>query len=306
MHLPFVPAGIPANAWPPALATRGPGSRGDLHRHHSLHFVLAIEGELRVRASASGRWASAAGVLTSPDAPHAIDARGVEVMIVFLDAESAAGAAFRPALEQPVRLLSGAERSALLGDVNPRALLVSGAERWVASAARALRIPLPPSARAIHPRVRKLLTMLRTEGMEAATSLDALAARAGLSPGRLMHVFTASVGIPLRPYLAWLRVQRAAMAIVSGRSLGDAAYAAGFADAAHMTRTFKRMLGVVPSLLRPLRCTPFPSVSDGAPRGTEVGQLATMTSPSTPRRDTGEAETTRGMRPAWSGEGHPS
>ena len=66
-----------------------------------------------------------------------------------------------------------------------------------------------------------------------------------------MHVFTASIGIPLRPYLGWLRFQRAARAIVSGIPLTDAAMAAGFADAAHMTRTFRRMFGVPPSALRP-------------------------------------------------------
>ena len=297
---------MPARAWPPVLATRGPGSRGDLHRHHSLHFVLAIEGELRVRTSASGRWASAAGVLTSPEALHAIDARGADVMIVFLDPESAAGAAFRHALEGPVRLLSPLERSALVGDVIPRTLLVSGAEEWVAGAATALHVPLPPPARAIHPRVRKLLATLRIQGVEVGTSLDALAAQVGLSPGRLMHVFTASVGIPLRPYLAWLRVQRAAMAIVNGSSLGEAAYAAGFADAAHMTRTFKRTLGLVPSLLRPMRCMPSRLVSDSAPRWREIGQLATGEGPSARGRNSGGAETTRATRLGLPAAGHPS
>jgi transcriptional regulator GlxA family with amidase domain len=69
-----------------------------------------------------------------------------------------------------------------------------------------------------------------------------------------MHVFTSSIGIPLRPYLAWLRVQRAAVDIVSGSPLSDAAQAAGFSDAAHMSRTFRRMLGIPPSLLRKMRC----------------------------------------------------
>jgi transcriptional regulator GlxA family with amidase domain len=82
-----------------------------------------------------------------------------------------------------------------------------------------------------------------------------------------MHVFTTSIGIPLRPYLAWLRVQRAAMVIVNGASMGEAAHAAGFADAAHMTRTFTRMLGVAPSLLRPMRC-----VAPVRSRGTAVEQ----------------------------------
>jgi hypothetical protein len=106
--------------WPPVLATHGPGWRGALHSHHSLHFVLAIQGELRVRTSAAGRWWSAAGVLTDSDAPHAIDAEGVEILVVFLDPESDAGATLRPALDRPARLVSSGERNALVRDVVPR------------------------------------------------------------------------------------------------------------------------------------------------------------------------------------------
>jgi AraC-like DNA-binding protein len=65
-----------------------------------------------------------------------------------------------------------------------------------------------------------------------------------------MHVFTESIGIPLRPYLAWLRVQRSACAILAGASVTEAAHMAGFADCPHMSRTFKRRLGFPPSALR--------------------------------------------------------
>jgi transcriptional regulator GlxA family with amidase domain len=102
--------------------------------------------------------------------------------------------------------------------------------------------------------VRRLLAVLRDSGVDDATSRESLASSVKLSPSRLMHVFTASTGIPLRPYLAWLRLQRAATAIVNGSSMGGAAHAAGFADASHMSRTFRRMLGVAPSLLQRMRC----------------------------------------------------
>jgi AraC-like DNA-binding protein len=257
MRLPSIAAGLHARAWPPVLATRGPGLPGALHSHHSLHFVLALQGLLRVRASASDRWTEAPGVLTAPNVPHAVDAAGVEVVLVFLDPESEAGTAFAAALvEDPVRLLSAVERGALVRDVVPRTILRSGAEDWVRAAARTLRVRAPAERRAVHPRVRRLLAILRGSGVGDIASLETLAALVHLSPGRLMHVFTESIGIPLRPYLAWLRLQRAAMAIVNGQPMGDAAHAAGFADSAHMSRTFKRMLGVAPSLLRPMRCSP--------------------------------------------------
>jgi hypothetical protein len=35
--------------WPPLLATRGPGASSDPHKHHAMHLVLALEGEVAVR-----------------------------------------------------------------------------------------------------------------------------------------------------------------------------------------------------------------------------------------------------------------
>jgi AraC-like DNA-binding protein len=78
-------------------------------------------------------------------------------------------------------------------------------------------------------------------------SLKTLAGIAGLSPSRFMHVFTKSVGVPVRPYILWLRVQRAACDLMDGASVTSAAHRAGFSDSAHLTRTFRRMLGATPS-----------------------------------------------------------
>lgn len=244
----------PVNPWPVALTARGPGMRAGFHAHQALHLVLAFGGELRVRTTADGEWQSAPGVLTAPDTPHAIDAVGLNVLVVFLAPDSHAAATFGPALEEPVRLVSVAERDAILAGEGTRSGARPGSDEWIERAARALRVSAPSRQRVMHPRIRALLRDLRVQGRDEATSLQALADRVGLSPGRLMHVFTESVGIPLRPYLGWLRVQRAARAIVRGSSLTDSAHLAGFSDAAHMTRTFRRMMGVTPSVLRPLRC----------------------------------------------------
>jgi AraC-like DNA-binding protein len=100
---------------------------------------------------------------------------------------------------------------------------------------------------AMHPRVAELVRLLRARtGDLGDTSLAALARHARLSPSRFAHVFTASVGIPLRRYLLWLRVQRAALALTSGCTATEAAYLAGFSDAAHLSRTFRRMFGCPP------------------------------------------------------------
>jgi len=261
MRLPALPS-FPAGArelplWPPLLATRGPGSKSEPHAHHAMHLILALGGLLKVRAPLGAPWIEAAGVLTVPDAKHAIDARGVEVLLVFFDPESDVGAALGQLSSGPIRVVSDAERAKLAGDADPRAIMRAEGADWTRRAVKVLGAPSVSGVRrSVHPRVKKALRLLResaSEKSEDRTSLEALAQSVGLSPGRFMHVFTESIGIPLRPYLAWLRLQRAAGAIVSGMPLAEAAHTAGFADAAHMTRTFRRLFGVAPSELRPQR-----------------------------------------------------
>jgi AraC-like DNA-binding protein len=252
MLLPSVIAGArgaPLPQWPPLLATRGPGALSELHRHHASHFVVALAGSLKVRTIARGTWREAAGVLTAADCEHAVDARGVETLLVFLDPESDMGAGVSRLAGGAVRLLSASERDHLVRGADPRVIVGAGGADWLSHALACLGGAARP-ARVVHPRVKKLLRRLNA-GLAGKTSLESLAAEVGVSPGRLMHAFTESVGIPLRPYLAWLRLQRAAVAIVSGMPLAAAAQAAGFADSAHMARTFRRMFGVPPSALRP-------------------------------------------------------
>src|SRR4030095_9643867 len=134
MRLPVVPGGIHAKAWPPVLSTRGPGSRSELHAHHAMHFILAVEGDICVRTSDYDRWSRAAGVLTAPDALHAVDAAGVEVVLIFMDPESEAGAIFRNAFQGPMRLIASTERAALISGADPSVFVRDGADGCTRSA----------------------------------------------------------------------------------------------------------------------------------------------------------------------------
>jgi AraC-like DNA-binding protein len=229
--------------WPPLLSTRGVGARSGGHAHHAIHVVLAIEGTLAI--DVENRRIEAAGVVTAPDVPHAIDAEGREILLVFLEPESRVGSVLAAAIDGPCRTIDEALRDRLIAD--PMAIMGEAGVAWCDRLIGVFGGPSMP--RAIHPRVRRVIAHLRTDPEDV--SLEALAEIAGLSPGRLMHAFTESIGIPIRPYLAWLRLQRAAAGIVGGRPLAEVAHQAGFADAAHMSRTFKQTFGMSPSALRP-------------------------------------------------------
>jgi AraC family transcriptional regulator len=85
-------------------------------------------------------------------------------------------------------------------------------------------------------------------------SLQDMADSVHLSPFHLARVFKQALGVSPHQYLIQVRVNsaRALLAAGSGeRSLAEVANAVGFADQSHLTRHFKRLLGVTPGQLRP-------------------------------------------------------
>ena len=73
-----------------------------------------------------------------------------------------------------------------------------------------------------------------------------LAAAAGLSPYYFIRVFRQAVGLTPHAYLVQLRVETAKRLLDRGQPVVEAALAAGFADQSHLTRHFKRIVGVTP------------------------------------------------------------
>jgi AraC-like DNA-binding protein len=105
-----------------------------------------------------------------------------------------------------------------------------------------------PNPTRVHPRVNRVLMSI-PERLENSSdvSLKTLAAISSLSPSRFMHIFTESLGIPLRQYILGLRLQRAFSELMAGATVTSAACSAGFSDASHLTRTFRRILGITPT-----------------------------------------------------------
>ncbi len=78
-------------------------------------------------------------------------------------------------------------------------------------------------------------------------SLAELAAVAGLSRFELVRRFRDQVGVPPHVFQINLRVEYARRMLTSGVAPAAVAAACGFADQPHLTRTFKRAVGVTPA-----------------------------------------------------------
>ena len=84
------------------------------------------------------------------------------------------------------------------------------------------------------------------EHFDESLSLGQLAAVAGVSKCHLVHLFHNEIGLPPHTYQIHLRVARARVLVAGGTPLGEVASMVGFADQSHMTRLFKRVVGMPP------------------------------------------------------------
>ncbi|HGM8395820.1 TPA: helix-turn-helix domain-containing protein, partial [Pseudomonas aeruginosa] len=99
-------------------------------------------------------------------------------------------------------------------------------------------------------RVEKALAAL-DEQLAARVEAERLARSASLSLSQLERLFAVQVGLSVRRLVLWRRLYLAFALALQGRSLTEAAHHAGFADAAHLSRSVRSLLGIRAGLSLP-------------------------------------------------------
>ena len=169
-----------------------------------------------------------------------------------------------PALAEALR---GAHRSLCAGDdpleAESRLLQMFGAlvERHALRGPRAERAP---AGRDGGGRIVRAVMARLADEMTAPPPLAEVAAGLGLSRYQVLRTFRAGVGIPPYAWLAQYRVTRAQTLLAAGLRPAEVAPLVGFADQAHMTRWFGRVVGVTPGAYRSSVCN---SVQDRSGHG---------------------------------------
>jgi len=77
-------------------------------------------------------------------------------------------------------------------------------------------------------------------------SLHELSKYVSLSPFYLLRAFCAEVGMPPYAYLESVRIRHTQRLIETGKPLAEIAAEVGFSSQSHMTRSFKKIIGVTP------------------------------------------------------------
>jgi AraC-like DNA-binding protein len=91
-------------------------------------------------------------------------------------------------------------------------------------------------------RARRYIDERFAEGV----SLAEIAAHVALSPYHLLRAFRAEIGLPPHAYLDNVRIRHAERLIAAGKPLAEVSAETGFSSQSHLTRQFKRLIGVTP------------------------------------------------------------
>jgi AraC-like DNA-binding protein len=230
-------------------AGRGPSPAP--HSHYAIQLVVGMPSGLRVQFGRHGEWQSCAAALVPSKATHTIDVNACEMSaVLFVEPETPEGRALAARLQGRLELLDA-------DAVAPAGRRLDEAWRVQASydAVRAVCLQLVQDlSGTVHrePTDARVLTAIEyiRQRVDQPVSLPQVATAAHLSPERFRHLFVEETGMPLRTYLVWRRLLHVWTLLMAGETLSAAAHGAGFADAAHLSRTARTMFGLPPSLLR--------------------------------------------------------
>lgn len=248
-----------------------------MHAHYAIQIAFGPEPGIRFRPGEHAPWETYCGVIIPSRQPHAMDATALSASaVLFVEPETREG---RTLAE---RYLEGGIAS--LPDHVFDALVPPLFQAWrdersadVVSACaqqliRGLTGGEPPSE-VSDERILRAIAYIQAHVGQSIT-LEHVAAEACLSPSRFRHLFVEQTGVGLRPYVLWRRLLRVWELLAGGASLSAAAHAAGFADAAHLSRTSRTMFGFPPSAMQmgaPLRVGSDPASWHRTPSPVRMG-----------------------------------
>ncbi len=235
--------------WDEQAIFLGLAADASLHESPAIKVCVALDQSYALRTHEQDTFINYESAIIAPGQPHAIDGRHNKMVMLLLAPETRLAQPLTPIFSKEgitrLRAESVSTIRAIFADFDDRLVANDGiddvCEQMVAAIDDAESLP-------IDSRVAQSIEWIRSS-REKGISIAEIAAGVELSESRFSHLFTENVRIPVRRYLLWLRLRDAMHLLAKGNSLTDIAHEAGFSDSAHLTRTFRSLLGIAPSAL---------------------------------------------------------
>ncbi|MEO5818504.1 MAG: AraC family transcriptional regulator [Gemmatimonadaceae bacterium] len=230
-----------------------------MHAHYAIQIGFGSERGIRFRPSEEVDWTEYDAAIIASRQPHMMDATHVAFdAVLFVEPETREGRALAERyLDSGIVGLP----ADTLSDVAPQLFSAWSTGQPAHAIGKAARDIVQALTGGIGPttvsdeRILRAVVYINSH-LDAPLTLEEVAGEAFLSPSRFRHLFVEQTGTALRPYVLWRRFLRAWEVVIDGESISTAAHEAGFADAAHLSRTSNRMFGFPPSALQVVDAPP--------------------------------------------------
>jgi AraC-like DNA-binding protein len=233
--------------WPDRVLSIARLGRVAVHAHTGSALLVGIDGRFGFRLGhPAATWQAVEHLVVAPGCLHELDCGETLMGVLHLTP----GQVDHRQLCEHAELLAGEDvhvlarprrrreelRAILAGELDAGEL-----EAWVER-----QVGPPPGRYASDDRVEEVAALISRQP-EALWRLDTLAARTGLSPSRLQHLFQAELSVTPRQLRTWQRLREVSRRFAAGENLTLAAHEAGFVDSAHMSKAFRHFFGIAPS-----------------------------------------------------------
>jgi AraC-like DNA-binding protein len=222
------------------------GTLGEVaaHAHAAAQWLATAAGQTLEVVDARGQMHRGEGVAIGPRVVHAVARDNPRAITIWSDPAHAGAGEPR----SPIQVFTPTPSLRALIDA---ALAAAPGEAYLAAARALAEAVTGAFDGARDDLVLRAIARFDDEPTHAH-ELDALARELGLSRSALARRFVRATGMNPRAYRLWSRLKRGLRHVASGHNLTAAAHAAGFADAAHFTRTFRQHFGLNPREAVPL------------------------------------------------------
>ncbi len=219
--------------WPGQALYAGPSLNLDPHSGSVWCFAVGIDGPLQV-TTPDGVTREGTTVLIPPRLTHQLVCLGQGLVSCYLEPTSFRAEACR-------NRMSTSSGEIGLDHTAGQDLTFTPTDDETATQWLDLAAPAPQ--RPVDKRIIDAARRIREDPATAVSSRE-LAAAAGLSESRFLHLYRDELGTSLRRYRIWLRLVHAGTAIGAGANLTEAAMKAGFASPSHLSDRFKTTFGL--------------------------------------------------------------
>lgn len=221
------------------------------HSHYAIQITIGSDPGVRFLSAPDAEWQDYDCAIIPTRQPHSMDSTALRAnAVLFVEPETREGRALTE------RYLKDGI-AAVSGEAVARArknLFDAWDRRHEADVKSAMMGVVEALAGGVRPAAISDERILRAvkfinANLDRQLTLEDVAGEACLSPSRFRHLFVEETGTALRPYILWRRFLLVWDLIAEGATFSTAAHRAGFADAAHLSRTSKSMFGFPPSAL---------------------------------------------------------